>query len=89
MTYFRSLSLAIACCLSLFASGCATSVVDERGPGVSLPPRPAFMRPVGWPDVGTSAAATIARHREALKAANGRLQKSGAWYDEVRKGYAK
>src|SRR6185295_17542736 len=89
MNYFPNPLKAIACCLTLFASGCASSSVDTSGPGLELPPKPAFMRPVAVPDVDRSAVTTIARFGGALKEANGRLTKSGTWYEEnVRKPYS-
>jgi len=49
------------------------------------------MSPVATPDLiaGEDARAALARHRAALKAANGRLDCSRQWYAEIRKEYAK
>ena len=75
--------------LLMTLTGCATSKGGLRP--VNLPQPPSCMGPVDMPEIqeGADARAALARHRAALKAANGRLDCSRDWYNEVRKEYSK
>ena len=76
--------------LPLMLTGCAATGGGKVQP-VNLPDPPECMAPVAEPDiqVGMDARASLARHRAALKAANGRLDCSRDWYVNVKNDYAK
>ena len=84
-----ALAVTAAILLPLMLTGCATSKGKLRP--VNLPAPPSCMSPVTVPELqaGADARLALANHRAALKAANGRLDCSRAWYVEIRKEYAK
>lgn len=74
----------------MMLTGCSATKNAELRP-VSLPEPPACMAPVVLPPIeaGMDAREVLARHRAALRGANGRLECSREWYSGVRKQYAK
>lgn len=76
--------------LPAMLTGCSTLGGVKPQP-VELPDPPACMAPVAIPTIepGMDARLALARHRAALKDANGRLSCSREWYSFVRKDYAK
>lgn len=75
--------------LTIF-SGCETTSGVTPKSAVQLPSAPAFMAPVTEPIavVGGDPKVSFRETRGALRAANGRLTQSRAWYANVRKRYA-
>lgn len=69
--------------------GCASNRSPEIY-AVNLPPGPSCMAPVAVPEVrvGDDARAALARHRAALRDANGNLICSRDWYKHIRDTYA-
>lgn len=83
-------ALIVATLPLLILTGCSAARNANLRP-VALPAPPSCMAPVELPkiEVGMDAREALARHRAALKGANGRLECSRDWYSEVRRDYAK
>lgn len=74
----------------LTLTGCSATQNASLRP-VALPEPPVCMSAVPLPpiEVGMDAREALARHRAALRGANGRLECSRKWYTDVRAQYAK